>query len=93
MQFLIASLAYVFGLVLLIRQFKGVYPEYIVWTGRTGLSIRKTTYSNITDVEKLSEGHGETRLRVHTNYGILTFTLPTRSVSIFYDRLRSRLER
>src|SRR5579862_8540685 len=30
MQFVIAGLAYVFGLVLLLRQFSGLYPEYII---------------------------------------------------------------
>ena len=40
MEFVIAALAYIFGLVLSLRQFAGVYPEYIVTTGRTGLSLR-----------------------------------------------------
>ena len=36
MEFVIAGLAYVFGLVLLLRQFSGLYPEYIITTGRLG---------------------------------------------------------
>src|SRR5262249_53090946 len=50
MEFMIAALAYIFGLVLLLRQFSGLYPEYIITTGRSGLTIRKTAYRNIIDV-------------------------------------------
>jgi hypothetical protein len=89
MQFVIAALAYIFGLVLLLRQFTGVYPEFIVTTGSSGLLIRKTMYRNIRDVEQVSSKHGETRLLVETTHGhVLSFTLPTREVSIFYERLR-----
>ncbi len=89
MQFVIAGLAYIFGLVLILRQFCGVYPEYIVTTGRTGLSIRKTVYRNITDVEEVSRQGREARLRVITTHGsAIPFTLPTRSVSIFYEKLK-----
>jgi hypothetical protein len=92
MQFVIAALAYIFGLVLILRQFCGVYPEYIVTTGRTGISIRKTVYRNITDVEEVSRQRGEACLRVITSYGsAIRFTLPTRSVSIFYERLKPQL--
>ena len=88
MEFVIAALSYNFGLVLLLRQFAGVYPEYIVTTGTTGLSIRKTVYRNITDVEEISESYGETELRVLTSYGQrLPLTLPTRQVSKFYELL------
>ena len=89
MEFVIAALAYIFGLVMLLRQFSGVYPEYIVTTGTTGLSIRKTVYRNITDVQHISEGHGESQLRVVTSYGVaIPLALPTRYVSIFYERLK-----
>lgn len=91
LQFVIVSLAYVFGLVLLIRQFTGVYPEYIVSTGWAGLAVRKTAYTNITQVEKLSEKYGETRLGVHTRHGALMFTLPTHSVPVFYERLHAKI--
>src|SRR5688572_16662651 len=36
MEFVIAALSYIFGMVLILRQFAGVYPEYIVTTGWTG---------------------------------------------------------
>jgi hypothetical protein len=89
LQFLIAALAYIFGLVLLLRQFTGVYPEYIVTTGATGLSIRKTVYRKVTDVVKSSETGGESRLRVQTIDGkVLYLTLPVRDVSILFERLR-----
>ena len=92
MEFIIAALAYNFGLVLILRQFSGVYPEFIVTTGRTGLSIRKTVYGNITDVEELSRKQGESRLRIITSHGLaIPFTLPTRSVTIFYERLKPQL--
>ncbi len=92
MEFVIAGLSYIFGLVLILRQFSGIYPEFIVTTGRTGLSIRKTVYRNITDVEEVSRKHGESRLRVITSHGLaIPFTLPTRSVTLFYERLKQPL--
>ncbi|PYS55638.1 MAG: hypothetical protein DMG13_03310 [Acidobacteria bacterium] len=92
MQFVIAALAYIFGLVLILRQFSGVYPEYIVTTGRIGLFIRKTVYRNIADVEEVSRRAGEAHLRVITSYGLaIPFTLPARSVPIFYERLKPEL--
>jgi len=88
MQFVIAGLAYSFGLVLILRQFSGVYPEYIVTTTRTGLSVRKVAYRNIKDVSQHDSG-GETRLDIETIHGdVLSLTLPTRHVSIFYERVR-----
>jgi hypothetical protein len=92
MEFVIAALAYIFGLVLILRQFAGVYPEYIVTTGRTGLSLRKTVYRNITDVEEISRNRAETHLLVVTNHGMaVPLTLPTRSVSVFYEQLKPQL--
>jgi len=92
MEFVIAALAYIFGLVLILRQFAGVYPEYIVTTGRTGLSLRKTVYRNIIDVEEISRNRAETTLLVVTNHGMaIRLTLPTRSVSVFYEQLKPQL--
>ena len=92
MEFVIAALAYAFGLVLILRQFAGVYPEYIVTTGRTGLSIRKTVYQNITDIEEVSRKQGEIHLRVMTSHGAtIPFTMPIRSVVLFYERMKSQL--
>lgn len=91
MEFIIAALAYIFGLAMILRQFSGVYPDYIVSTGRTGLSLRKTVYRNITDVEEVSRNRGEAELRVVTSYAVrIHFTLPIRDVSIFYERLKAQ---
>ena len=90
MEFIIAALAYIFGLVMILRQFSGVYPDYIVSTGRTGLSLRKTAYRNIRDVEEVSRNRDEVQLQVITSLGAaIHFTLPARYLSIFYERLKA----
>ena len=92
MEFVIVALVYIFGLALILRQFAGVYPEYIVTTGWTGLSIRKTAYRNIIDIQEVSRTHGEARLRVETNSAmVIPLTLPTRYLAIFYERLKPQL--
>ena len=92
MEFVIAALAYIFGLVLLLRQFSGLYPEYIITTGRTGLSIRKTAYRNIIDIAEVSQSYGESLLRVGTSHGLIhSLTLPARSVPALYDRVKPQL--
>ncbi len=92
MEFVIEALAYIFGLVLLLRQFSGLYPEYIITTGRWGLSIRKTAYRNITDVEQVKQGHGESELRIVTQRGFVhSLNLPSRSVPALYDRVKPQL--
>ena len=91
--FLIAALAYAFALVLVIRQFSGVYAEYIVTTGPTGLALRKTRYRNIQNVETVSQRSGETRLKIRVADGrALSMTLPTRHVRIFMEQLRKKLQ-
>ena len=90
LQFVIAALAYGFGLVLILRQFSGIYPEYIVTTGTAGLGIRKVAYRNIDDLEEVWHGRGETQLRIHTiNGGNVLFTVPTRSVPVLHERLKA----
>ena len=86
-EFLIAALCYAFGLVLMLRQFAGVYPEFIVTTSAVGLGVRKTTYRNIQNVVKGSDAAGETRLLITTTRReSLVLTLPTRDVGILYER-------
>src|SRR5437870_7652479 len=81
MEFVIAALAYVFGLVLLLRQFSGLYPEYLITTGRSGLSVRKLAYRNIVNIEEAGRGHGEVRLRITTQHGFThSITLPIGAV-------------
>lgn len=92
MEFVIAALAYTFGLVLLLRQFPGLYPEYIITTGRTGLGVQKTAYRNIINIEETSRGSGEAFLRITTRHGVVhTVTLPIQSVQALYDRVKPQL--
>ena len=92
MEFVIEALAYAFGLVLIMRQFSGLYPEFTVTTGRSGLSLRKTAYRNIVNIEELGREHGESRLRLETSYGtVVPLTLPTRDVASLYERVKPPL--
>jgi hypothetical protein len=92
MEFLIGALAYVFGLVLILRQFAGLYPEFFVTTGRSGLALRKTAYRNVTNIEEAARGYGESHLRVETSYGlVVVLTLPTRNVANLYERVKPPL--
>jgi hypothetical protein len=93
MKFLIVMLGYGFALVLLMRQFCGVYPEFIVTTGALGIGLRKTTYGNILSVEKLPERGGETQFQIGTAHGVpVTLILPSRYVSVFDKQIRLRQE-
>ncbi len=92
MEFVIAALAYIFGLVLLLRQFCGLYPDFVVTTGRIGLSIRKVAYRNIINIVEVSRSHGESELRLETRYGLVySLTLPSRSVPSLYQRVNPQL--
>ncbi len=92
MEFIIAALAYAFGLVLMLRQFSGLYPEFIVTTGRSGLALRKTAYRNVVNVEEVARGYGESHLRIETSYGLVVpLTLPTRYVPSLYERVKPPL--
>jgi hypothetical protein len=92
MQFIIAALAYAFGLVLILRQFAGLYPEFFVTTGRSGLALRKTAYRNVIHIEEVGRGHGESHLRVKTSYGLtVALTLPARHVASLYERVKPPL--
>jgi len=90
--FLIAALAYAFGLVLILRQFSGLYPDFLVTTGRSGLALRKTAYRNVTNIEEVARGYGESHLRLKTSYGLVVpLTLPTRQVPSLYERVKPPL--
>jgi hypothetical protein len=92
MEFVITALVYEFGLALIMRQFAGLYPEFTVTTGRTGLSLRKTAYRNIVNIEEISRAHGESHLRLETSYGtVVPLTLPTRDVASLYERVKPPL--
>jgi len=90
LEFVIAALAYGFGLALILRQYAGIYPEYLVTTGAAGLGIRKIAYRNIEHLEEEWRGHGETQLRIHTIYGSsFLFTLPTSALPVLHDNIKS----
>jgi hypothetical protein len=92
MEFVISALAYPFGLVLILRQFAGLYPEFFVSTGRTGLALRKTAYRNVTKIDEIARAYGESRLRVETSYGLVVpLTLPTRHLPSLYERVKPPL--
>src|SRR3989475_11941685 len=79
MEFVIAALAYIFGLVLLLRQFSGLYPEYLITTGQTGLSIRNSAYRNTIDIAEVSRRHDESQLHIRTTHDLVhSLTLPAR---------------
>jgi hypothetical protein len=93
LQFVIAALAYGFGLAMMLRQYSGVYPEFVVTTGAAGLGMRKIAYRNIEDIEEVWRGSGETRLRIHTVHGTsFLFSLPTRSVTALHERLKAQAD-
>ena len=88
LRFLIAAVVYLFGFVLLVRQFEGLYPEYFVTTGRTGLGLRKALYRNITDIDEAPTSKNETRLRIQMRTGeTLHLTLPRRDVPAFHKAI------
>jgi len=92
MQFVIVALAYIFGLVLLLRQFSVLYPEFIINAGESGLSLRKIAYRNIINIEEVARSHGELQLRIETNRGMKhIFTLPVRYVTALHDRVKPQL--
>src|SRR5262245_475713 len=70
-DFVIAALAYTFGLALILRQFSGLYPEFFVTTGTTGLALRKTAYRNVIKIDEIARIRGEAHLQVETNYGLV----------------------
>jgi hypothetical protein len=89
-QFLIAAVAYVFGLVLILRQFEGLYPEYFVSTGCSGLALRKVAYVNIVDVGILTENGVESTLEVEVGTGErIRLVLPASGVSRLYEAIET----
>jgi hypothetical protein len=92
MEFVIAAVIYAFGLVLLLRQFAGLYPDFFVTTGRSGLSLRKTAYRNVTQIHELGRASGEAHLRIETSYGLMVaLTLPPQYVPMLYERVKPPL--
>lgn len=91
LEFLIAAVVYAFGLVLVLRQFCGVYEEFIITVVAAGLALRKTSYTNIVKVEGEDGENGETQVVIETSRGSLVkLILPTRDVDRFYTHVRKK---
>ena len=91
LEFLIAATVYSFGLVLVLRQFCGVYEDFIITVVFAGLALRKTSYMNIVKAEGEDTDSGETRILIETPRGtFLRLILPTRDVDRFYTHVRKK---
>ena len=90
-EFLIAAGIYGFGLVLLLRQFCGVYEDFIITVGVGGLLLWKTSYTNIAKAETREAGGGERQIVIETaRGGLLSLTLPPGDVERFYAQVRKK---
>jgi hypothetical protein len=91
LEFLIAAVVYGFGLALLLRQFCGIYEDFIITVGAAGLLLWKTSYTNIAKAEIRDTGGGETQIRIETaRGGQLSLTLPSHHVERFYSQVRKK---
>jgi fucose 4-O-acetylase-like acetyltransferase len=91
LEFLIAAVVYAFGLVLVLRQFCGVYEEFIITVIAAGLALRKTSYANIVKAEGEDKDGGETQILIETSRGILVkLIIPTRDADRFYTHVRKK---
>jgi len=92
-EFLIAFTVYGFGLVLLLRQFCGVYEDFIITVGMAGMLLWKTSYTNIANAETRDSGGGEKTILIETaRGGLLKLTLPANGVERFYSQVRKKHE-
>jgi hypothetical protein len=90
-EFLIQAVIYGFGLVLLLRQFCGVYEDFIITVGAAGLLLWKTSYSNIAKADSRDTGGGEASIRIETaRGGVMWLTLPADQVERFYAQVRKK---
>jgi hypothetical protein len=91
LEFVIAAVVYAFGLVLVLRQFCGVYEEFIITVAAAGLALRKTSYANIVKAEGEDRDSGETQILIETSRGILVkLIIPTRDADRFYTHVRKK---
>jgi hypothetical protein len=91
LEFLIAAVIYAFGLVLVLRQFCGVYEEFIITVAAGGLALRKTSYANIVKAEREDKDGGETRILIETSRGSrVTLIIPTRDAERFNAHVRKK---
>jgi len=90
-EFLIQAAIYGFGLALLLRQFCGVYEDFIITVGAAGLLLWKTSYTNIAKADSRQSGGGEAGIRIETaRGGVLWLTLPANQVERFYAQVRKK---
>jgi hypothetical protein len=90
-EFLIAAVIYGFGLSLLLRQFCGVYEDFIITVGAGGLLLWKTSYTNIANAETRDSGGGEKEILIETaRGGLLSLTLRANDVERFYAQVRKK---
>jgi hypothetical protein len=90
-EFLIAAVVYAFGLVLVLRQFCGVYEDFIITVALGGLALRKTSYANIVKAEREDRDGGETEILIETSRGSLVkLIIPTRDADRFYTHVRKK---
>lgn len=90
-EFVIQGVIYGFGLALLLRQFCGVYEDFIITVGLAGLLLWKTSYTNIAKAESRGSGGGEAQIRIETaRGGVLWLTLPAQHVERFYAQVRKK---
>ena len=86
LRFAIAAVVYILAFVLLIRQYVGLYPEYLVASGKGGFTLRKRLYQNIVRVEEArTSGHETEVLFYFQNRERLRLTLPDRGVPLVYE--------
>lgn len=91
LEFLIVAVMYGFALVLVLRQFCGVYEEFIITVAAAGLALRKTSYANIVKAEGEDMDGGETRVLIETSRGSrVRLLLPTRDADRFYTHVRKK---
>ncbi len=91
LEFLIAAVVYAFGLVLVLRQFCGVYEEFIITVVAAGLALKKTSYANIVKAEGEDKEGGETQILIETSRGSrVTLIVPTRDAERFYAHVRKK---
>ena len=91
LEFLIAAVVYAFGLVLVLRQFCGVYEEFIITVAVAGLALRKTSYTNIVKAEGEDKDGGETQILIETPRGSrVRLIVPTRDAERFYAHVRKK---
>jgi fucose 4-O-acetylase-like acetyltransferase len=91
LEFLIAGVVYGFGLVLVVRQFCGVYQDFIITAVMAGVALKKTSYSNIVKAQGEDTESGETKILIETSRGTrLKLILPTRQVERFYTHVRKK---